>query len=235
MCPGRIRAEPRDHAAGGAGTARGEDAKAALGACRYAPAPCGGFKAKRGKACTPTCERSRSFRGEPGTPVPPVAWSRLRMPGGSAAYDCVADDWRATLYVSDGIELSDTEFRLLRDLVDAEKSGTLKAYVNNDLWGNAPIHLAPVEDREPVYHSLGDKGLLSGKASYGMFVPSGLTYLGRDWVSDYYRAQKSEEERAREERRHDYLVAIAGAGFGILLGAWIEAVTGVTRALLGLL
>lgn len=100
--------------------------------------------------------------------------------------------------------------------------------------GQRPNTLAPVESREPVYRSLGDKGLLSGKVSYGVFVPTGITYLGRDWLADYRASQEASRARTHSEHAHDYLVALASAAFGVLLGAWLEAVTGTLGALLGL-
>lgn len=85
--PGRISVR-RDHAAGGAGTARREVAPSGARACRYALA-LGGF---RGGARSPRMKGVvRPARG-PGTPVPPVAWSRLRTCGGAATYDCVPLD-----------------------------------------------------------------------------------------------------------------------------------------------
>lgn len=138
------------------------------------------------------------------------------------------------MYVSDGVGLTESEFKLLRDLADAERGGAFKSYVDADLWHNVPIHLSPDENRGPVYASLIEKGLVSGQVHSGIPYPTRLTYLGRDWVPDYYRAVERDRKKTLAERVHDYRVAIIGSASGVVVGALVEAVTGIMSALLGL-
>lgn len=128
------------------------------------------------------------------------------------------------MYVSDGVELSESEFRLLRDLVDADSKGGFREFVNSDLWMDAPIHLAPSEERAPVYKALSEKGLLSAKESYGVVFPTGLTYLGRDWVADYYASKRTMAAELRKRSLHDWAVNIVTAIVSFLLGMLVEYV-----------
>jgi hypothetical protein len=108
-----------------------------------------------------------------------------------------------------------SEYEELKRLVDVERRGDdLGSFVSERLSPGGEFDGRKCE----IYGELFRAGLIEGVEIDGGFCFFGLTQKGVDCVDDREAGNREEEERAKTQRRHDYLVASYGALAGGVLG-----------------
>lgn len=127
------------------------------------------------------------------------------------------------MYAVNGIDLTGTEYREIRDLVELESDEermaladrALHPYRDKELWN--PNGIA-------VYKRLASLGLIEGVPLLVGFLFHGtVTQKGIDFVQDYADKARKEEGAIRSSRRHDWLIASFGICGGLVSGAFGSA------------
>lgn len=136
------------------------------------------------------------------------------------------------------VELSSEEEAALHELLEnREDAESVERFINNRLYRelshvekreghDVRVPHPGYEEQKQVYESLVAKGLLVGhRPSRAPFYWYGdLTSEGRCFFIDRDARRRAEEERLREERAHDWRVALFGIIGGLFsgaLGSWL--------------
>lgn len=116
-----------------------------------------------------------------------------------------------------GIDLQGSEYRTLRSLVEAERSGTdPQTIADAALRPNG--EMACDKYAAETYRGLYDAGLIDATPVWNGILFHGLTQKGFDFVDDYVAAQDAEESARKSQWAHDWKVAAFGAVSGGMLG-----------------
>ena len=126
------------------------------------------------------------------------------------------------MYSVNSIDLQSSEYEELKMLVEAEERG-------DDAAAVAKLRLQPdgqgFDSRAcEVYAGLESVGLVTGLPVLGGFVFDGITQKGADFVRDYERSVEDERKRTREQRTHDYKVALFSLLGGAIAGGAITLI-----------
>lgn len=132
------------------------------------------------------------------------------------------------MYEANGSDLTSSEFFMLQKLVaSSDPARTAEEELSRN----------PKASRE-LLSGLARAGLIVGTPNLTGFQFVSLTERGRAFVSDYWGEEFRRARELREERAHDYKVAVRGALAGAVFGAVAGGVTGwlmaFIRAALGL-
>lgn len=134
------------------------------------------------------------------------------------------------------VELSSEEERALRELVDARTGpGSVKDFINRRLYEELSLpegkdrfgeelrtYLDGFEEQSQTYRSLVVKGMLdASRPAPGVYWYEDLTPEGRCYFSDRETAEKKHAKEVRDQRRHDYKVAMFSFLGGAVSGALV--------------
>lgn len=129
---------------------------------------------------------------------------------------------------ANGIELSSSQYRELKALVEADDPEAHALSRLNPDGGKYSFDAAAVQ----TYWGLHDAGVIAGAKVMGGYVFKSMNMAGYDFVEDYERALAEEEASRKSDRRHDYKVEAFGAVCSIVLGMIIEHFTGIAGTIL---
>ncbi len=125
------------------------------------------------------------------------------------------------MYTINGIDLQSSEYDELKLLVEAHDRGEdVEALASQRLRPEGSLDDGAFE----VYVGLESVGLVSGCGLLGGFDFSGLTQRGIDFIHDYEKSVEGERKKAREQRIHDYKVALFSFGGGAVSGGAITLI-----------
>lgn len=122
------------------------------------------------------------------------------------------------MYEVNGRSLSESEYKELCKLVDAESKGEdVKALASESLHPNGD-DMSPNRESVATYCALRRAGLVSGMPCDNDFVFIELSHAGRDFVRDYRSKAAAEDKSRKSQWRHDVRVAAFGSITGGVLG-----------------
>lgn len=117
-----------------------------------------------------------------------------------------------------GVELSSTEYWLLKRFVDCYDGDGDVSEITGDRFG----HPYATGIMDPVFQSLVAKGLIEGTVTPERVRLTAITQLGLDCVHDHEREETNRANALKEQRLHDYKVGAAGVLGGAVAGGLVS-------------
>ncbi|MDR2108941.1 MAG: hypothetical protein LBP28_05740 [Coriobacteriales bacterium] len=124
------------------------------------------------------------------------------------------------MYSMYGIELNSAQYEALKDLAEKIETGEdPRQYVIDKI--------AADDELLDVYLELHDKGLMQGVKGWGVYVCSGLTSNGRNFVADREATTTAEARKSRNQIIREAAFALGGAVLAVASTLTLHYVFGI--------
>lgn len=122
------------------------------------------------------------------------------------------------MYSVNMIDLQSSEYNELKLLVETERAGKDPVQLANSRLHPTGEKYAFDRRMCEIYSGLASVKLISGFNVDNGFLFHEINQRGFDFIDDYAASEKAETKRTKEQRAHDYKVALFGIVSGGLLG-----------------